>query len=167
MKFIAFRLARSHLYGILSWAITSNSKWSNDIVFCQTKTVWNKHGYKIQSRARVPNKAVRAEMLLFLYCVWTTTDSKPCNKPQPGILCLASQKSTQCYTVNMKITAMLSRSFYQLPTVYISFQSTCMAAKSAASFQPHSPSSSLEINTVATQGNLMNAGKTTVCLCRQ
>ncbi len=60
------------------------------MIYCSAKQKQyrtNMEGCKIQSGATLPNKAVRAEQLLFLYSVWTTIDCKSSNKPVPAVLC--------------------------------------------------------------------------------
>lgn len=120
---MAFRLARLHLYGILSWAVTSNCKWSNDILLCKTKTVLNKYGEVWNPVWSHICQTVLSE--LSSRCFFNTLSEQQLianHEINHYLLFCVWLSKTQHSTVNMKITAMLSSSFYQFPIVYQSFQ---------------------------------------------
>lgn len=166
------------------WVKQSLLMSSDQMIYCSAKQKQYRtkmKGYKIQSGARLPNKAVRTEQLLFLYLV--SEQQLTANHEISHYLpCwVASQKSTQHCKSEKKNpkTAVHLRLFlfflFFLPVshrIHIILVCTqfelCKHTMQHPFFLLHSSSSSsLQISTVEIQGNLMIAVKHNVCLCRQ
>lgn len=123
------------------WVEQSLLMASDQMIYCsaeQKQYRTNMDGYKIQSGATLPNKAVRAEQLLFLYSV---SEQLIANHKRNHYLlfCVAFPKSKLCYKYENNCNA------YKI-SFFCPFRIQSTSTKGTTSFQLHSPSSSLQIS---------------------